>query len=146
VSDELPGPVISPTRCLRPDDGDVLVARGGYTHPLFSDPVYLRSSPFAARPWPGEAVLLVMGGLAEQTGLYDGWAIALTGFDGVTFRAPAFDDDEILVEIETLEVIAGRSRDVGLFRWHCRRIDGTSLVEALPRFVLDKAGPGVIRG
>lgn len=54
-----------------------LVGAAGMTHPLFTgdDP-----------PLPGQALLLLVGGLAERSGHYD-HAVALTGIDGVRFTS-----------------------------------------------------------
>jgi acyl dehydratase len=127
---------VSPARLLDPADAGALIGLGGYTHPLFTDPAHLASSPFATRPWPGQALLLVMGGLAEQTGLYDGWAIALLGFDSVRFAAPACDGDTVTVEVEELDVTPGGRYDTGRFAWRARRADGTLLADVVARFLL----------
>jgi acyl dehydratase len=54
-----------------------LVSRGGYTHPLFHRP---------APPLPGQAVLLLMGGLVERSGALD-HAIALLELRRARFHA-----------------------------------------------------------
>jgi acyl dehydratase len=131
---------VSPARFLDPADAGTVIGLGGYTHPLFTDPAHLASSPFATRPWPGQALLLVMGGLAEQTGLYDGWAVALLGFESVSFAAPACDGDTVTVEIEELDVTPGRRYDTGRFAWRARRADGTLLADVVARFLL-QPGP-----
>jgi hypothetical protein len=58
---------------------DGLVALGGYTHPLFNP-----GAEDAAAPMPGQGVLLLMGGLVEQSGLLDR-AIALLELREVRF-------------------------------------------------------------
>jgi acyl dehydratase len=128
--------VVSPSRHLEPGDAATLIGVGGYTHPLFTDPEHLATSPFASRPWPGQALLLVMGGLVEQTGLFDGWAVALLGFDSVRFTAPACDGDTVTVEVEELSRASGGRHDIGCFAWRARRADGTLLADVVARFAL----------
>lgn len=50
----------SPWRELTVDDLKVLVDVGGYIHPLFEH-------PDETTPFPGQALLLICGGLVEQT-------------------------------------------------------------------------------
>lgn len=128
----------SPLRRLDVGDAEELIRLGGYVHPLFTDPEYVEQSTFASRPWPGQALLLVMGGLLEQTGLFDELAVALVGYDSVGFVAPAFDGDVIKVEVEQTDLIPGRSFDVGLFRCTAIRSDEQVLVETIMRFLLRK--------
>lgn len=118
-------------------DAAAFVALGGYTHPLFTDDAYLASTPFAARPVPGQGLLLVMGGLAEQSGVYGEETLALLGFERVDFVAPAVDGDEVRIEIEPLDPESAR---VTRWAWRCVRADGTVLAEAVARF-LTRARP-----
>lgn len=53
-----------------------LVRLGGYTHPLFVGP---------DAPLPGQGVLLLMGGLVEQSGRFDD-AIAMVELVGARFQ------------------------------------------------------------
>lgn len=114
-------------------DAQAFVALGGYTHPLFTDDAHLATTPFAARPVPGQGLLLVMGGLAEQSGTYGAETLALLGFERVEFLRPAVDGDEVGIEIERLEP---ESHRVTRWRWRCVRSDGDLLVEAVARFLV----------
>lgn len=60
-----------------------LVERGGYTHPLFHDTPVSRGLG-ASPPLPGQAVLLLAGGLVEQSGALDR-AVALVELREVRF-------------------------------------------------------------
>jgi acyl dehydratase len=122
----------SPDHTLQPVDGDALVAIGGYVHPLFTDPSFPVVAGFAARPWPGQALLLLMGGLAEQSDAYGSETLALLGFEEIDFLAPAVDGDVVHVEIEPLPLESTR---VTRWRWQCVRADGTLLVNAVARFL-----------
>lgn len=82
-----------------------LVSTGGFTHPLFTDPEIAEGpSPFAGRPFPGQALLLVLGGLVEQTGVFDDIAVALIGYDAVRFRSPAYPGDTVLADLEVWRI------------------------------------------
>jgi acyl dehydratase len=83
-----------------------LVETGGFTHPLFTDPEVAQGRPsFAGRPFPGQALLLVLGGLVEQTGVFDDIAVALIGYDTVRFRAPAYPGDHVHAEVEVWRIL-----------------------------------------
>lgn len=129
---------VSPPVLLTADQRDLLISLGGYTHPLFTDPRYVQhSSPFADRPFPGEALLLVMGGLAERTNIFDETTIALAGFDRVAFRRPALPAMTVLLRMEVLaKWLSPRGRTgIVMFRWSCLGADGELLVEADARML-----------
>ncbi len=63
---------------------DTLVHAGGYTHPLFHPTAEQRSDGVSA-PLMGQGVLLLAGGLAEQSGVLDD-VIALLGLGDVRFH------------------------------------------------------------
>ena len=63
---------------------DSLVRIGGYTHPLFN-PAAEERAQGAAAPLMGQGVLLLAGGLAEQSGALDD-VIALLGLTDVRFH------------------------------------------------------------
>ena len=102
-----------------------LVRLGGYTHPLFSPAA---SSSAEQRPLPGQALLLLMGGLVEQTGRFDD-AVALVGFSDVRFRRPAVVGTSVRVRIEVLgETPHHSGQVVRAMRWTA--IDATDRVLA----------------
>lgn len=72
-----------------------LVETGGYTHPLFNPNV---ANDGAIRPLPGQAVLLLMGGLVEQSGLLD-HAIALLEIRRARFDKMVLSGSHLFVEI-----------------------------------------------
>jgi acyl dehydratase len=133
----------TPERKITDDDVDELVGRGGYTHPLFADPAFARRSPFGRRPLPGQAVLLIMGGLAEQTGTFDESVIALLGFDEVRFVAPAFAGDTIHVDIAVTakELRADGRRGVLKMLWTARNADDRVLVVASASMLFNRDLP-----
>jgi acyl dehydratase len=79
-----------------------LVRVGNYTHPLFSDLVVAKNSGMPALPLPGQALLLLTGGAAENSGLIDD-AIALVGLSETHFLKPAFAGDSITLELIELD-------------------------------------------
>jgi acyl dehydratase len=118
---------------------DDLVRLGGYVHPLFTDPEYVRTtSPLPARPLPGAAVLHLMGGLAEQCGVLDGSVLALRGFDGVRFRAPALAGDvlHLLLRIGETTRTGTAGREELRLGWSMVRADGTVVAEADARMLV----------
>lgn len=122
----------SPSRKLDDDLLRQLVDLGGYTHPLFKDPEFAKQTPMGSTPLPGEALLLIMGGLLEQTGKFDETTIALVGFDQVSFRAPGFAGDEVrvLATVLSKNLSSSGAKGVVTFQWNCVNGAGESLVEA----------------
>lgn len=108
---------VSPSRAVTDADISRIIEVGGYTHPLFTDDSYLESSRFDARPLPGEGALLMLGGLVEETGLFDDTVIALAGFSSVEFVSPVTAGDEISVRIEPLTKQERSSVNVMELRW-----------------------------
>lgn len=112
---------------------DQLVQLGGYVHPLFTDPDYVRqTSPLPGRPLPGAAVLHLMGGLAEQCGVLDGSVLALVGFDNVRFVSPALVGDQLRLELTLVgtQPTARPGREVLQLVWSAVRADGSLVAEA----------------
>jgi acyl dehydratase len=116
-----------------------LVRLGGYVHPLFTDPDYVRTtSPLPARPLPGGAVLHLMGGLAEQCEALDGSVLALLGYDQVRFRAPALAGDSLRLRMRLGPTTpTGRpGREELRLDWSAVRSDGTVVAEAAVRMLV----------
>lgn len=80
------------TREVTVDLAARLVESGGYTHPLFhpDDPT--------DRPLPGQAVLLLMGGLVEQSGVLD-HAVAMLEIRRARFHTMVRPGSRIRVEV-----------------------------------------------
>jgi acyl dehydratase len=119
-----------------------LIQLGGYTHPLFTKPEFAKTTPLGRTPLPGEAVLLIMGGLLEQSGRFDETTIALVGFDEVHFKAPAFAGDEIRVLATVLSKKVSSSGAKGLvtFSWECLNSQGETLVETKAKMLFSLRG------
>lgn len=101
-----------------------LVDRGGYTHPLFhpDDP--------ARRPLPGQAVLLLMGGLVEQSGVLD-HAIAMLEIRRARFTATALPGASLHVEVEPGEATPTRSGKASqVVTWTAYDDEDTTIAEA----------------
>jgi len=128
----------SPPRLLTAADATTLIAIGGYVHLLFTDPAFLAASAFSSRPLPGQALLLVMGGLAEQSGAYDERTLALLGFEQVSFLRAAFEGDTLHVEIEDLGTEPGSQGRVSRWLWRAVHADGGVLAEATARFLMSR--------
>ena len=125
--------ITSPSRVVTDADAAALIRLAGYTHPLFSDPEYAREhTPFGTTPLPGEVTLALMGGLAEQTDVFDDTVVALVGIDAVGFANAALPGDALRLEMEVTgkQPSSSGRRGVVTFAWRCSRDDGTLLVEA----------------
>jgi acyl dehydratase len=115
--------VTTPGRTISDGAASTIVAMAGYTHPMFTDPTYIaRSTSFTGRPIPGELSLLFLGGMAEQTGLFDETTLALVALDAVEFKTPALVGDTIHLEIEVSDKRRSPSGRRGFitFAWTCR--------------------------
>jgi acyl dehydratase len=122
----------TPSRAFTGKDLASLISIGGYTHPLFTDPDFAAASPFGATPAPGQALLLLMGGLAEQSGRFDETTIGLVGLTDVTFAKAAFAGDTLRIEIEVVDKkqsASGRRGSVTM-RWTCVNASNEALAEA----------------
>src|SRR5207245_199054 len=108
---------------------------GGYVHPIFTDAEFVARTPLGRTPLPGEAVLLIMGGLAEQTERFDDTTIALVGFDQVRFVAPVFAGDEVHLDVEIVGKEPSRTTGVLVMRWTCLGSDGGVRCEAVARML-----------
>lgn len=127
----------TPSIHISPDDAAELTRIGGYVHPLFTDPSYAAESVFGRTPLPGEAVLHVMGGLAEQSGRFDESVVALLGFDAVRFHAPAFPGDSLHMSVEVIrrEARPNGKRGEVVMAWRCRNERGELLCDAIARML-----------
>ena len=126
----------SPARTVSEDDAAALIRIGGYTHPLFTDAAFAAASVFGGTPLPGEAVLHIMGGLAEQTDRFDDTVIALVGFDEVRFRRAVMPGDEIRLEIEVVgKEPAGDGRGLMMMAWRCLNARDEVACEARARML-----------
>lgn len=132
----------TPGRRLDEEAASTLVRLGGYTHPLFTDPEFAARGPFGRAPVPGEALLLLMGGLVEQTERFDDTTLALLGFDEVRFLAPGFPGDTVRVDVEVAakEQRSEGRRGVMTMLWRCANDRGQILVEATARMLFRLEG------
>jgi acyl dehydratase len=105
-----------------------LVRVGNYTHPLFSDLEVANSSGMPALPLPGQALLLLAGGAAENSGLIDD-AIALVGLNETLFLKPAFAGDFVTLELTELDRTPTSKGDKAIanFSWRITNQSGEIL-------------------
>ncbi|HEX78317.1 MAG TPA: dehydratase [Dehalococcoidia bacterium] len=110
----------------------LMVGLGGFVAPLFNDEEYARTTPFQGRIAPGRLTLFLMGGLEEQTGIYEEGLIALVGIDKVRFKAPLRAGDTIRVEMEVVALRETKRPDAGLVTHisRCLNQRGEVIVEA----------------
>lgn len=99
-----------------------LVSSGGYTHPLFSS---------GDAPLMGQGVLLLAGGLAEQSGVLD-HAIVLVGLEAVRFHAMVRPGASIALVLELLDSTAtSHGRFLERYAWTVVDQSENVLVEAV---------------
>ena len=105
-----------------------LVRVGNYTHPLFSDLEVAKNSGMPALPLPGQALLLLAGGAAENSGLIDD-AIALVGLSETLFLKPAFAGDYVTLELTELDRTPTSKGDKAIanFSWRITNQSGEIL-------------------
>lgn len=103
-----------------------LVRLGGYTHRLFAAGAAERTAPV---PLPGQAVLLLMGGLVEQSGVLND-AVALLELRHTRFRAMVRAGMRLSVRIEEIQSSTTSSgRRVTTYRWTAIDGSGAAVVE-----------------
>lgn len=90
-----------------------LIRIGGYTHPLFADPEFI----------PGQAVLLLLGGLAEQTNRFDETVVAMLGMNNVRFLAPARIGDTLTGTVEVTDEQTRNTTRTLTMRWSAHNQD-----------------------
>ncbi len=122
-------PVTSPSRTVTQDLIDALVELGGYPHPLFHPTPEERAGGRSA-PLMGQGVLLLAGGLAEQTGALDD-VIALVGLTDVSFRhmVCAGTSVHLVMDLRTTTTTSSGKRR-SEYRWTVVDDDGSVVLEA----------------
>jgi acyl dehydratase len=108
---------------------DGLVGLGGYTHPLFN-PGARQLSEGTRAPMPGQGVLLLMGGLVEQSGLLD-HAIALLELREVRFLKMLKAPTTLHVEITPgASKTTSSGKTIQHYQWTAIDAVGTRILEA----------------
>ena len=114
-----------------------LVRVGNYTHQLFSDLAVAQASGMPALPLPGQALLLLAGGAAENSGAIDD-AIALVGLSETSFFKPAFAGDFITLELTELDRTPTSKGDkaVANFEWKISNQAGEILATTTAKMLM----------
>lgn len=108
--------VESPTVAVTEEVINTLVSTGGYTHPLFQTNAENNTAGHSV-PLPGQGVLLLMGGLVEQSGALDN-AIAMLELRQVRFRKMLTAGSTLRVTITPLESTTTSSgKLITVYRW-----------------------------
>lgn len=119
---------------LDPQRVDRLIRDSGYVHPLFTDPEAAERAGFEDRPVPGQLLLALLAGLAEQAELVDETVIALIGMDSVRFLEPVLAGATIDLVAEVVARDAVGDRGSLTYHW-TGRVDGRPAVEAEATFL-----------
>ncbi|CND51758.1 Uncharacterised protein [Mycobacterium tuberculosis] len=117
---------------------DGLVGLGGYTHPLFNPGAPERAAG-ARAPMPGQGVLLLMGGLVEQSGLLDR-AIALLELREVRFLKMLEAGTTLHVELtagKTEKTSSGKL--IQHYDWTAVDAEGARILEAKALMLMQPA-------
>lgn len=118
---------------------DMLVRLGGYTHPLFH-PTAGQRSRGASAPLMGQGVLLLAGGLAEQSGVLDD-AIALIGLADVRFHTMVRAGRSVRLVIDkgaTTITSSGKRRTE--YHWRVEDDEASLVLEATAMMLRRPAG------
>lgn len=132
---------VTPAHAVSDEVATAIIRLAGYTHPLFTDPEHAAAS-FGGRPIPGELSLLLLGGMAERTGVFDATTLALVSLEAVEFRTPALVGDSIRLEME----VSGKRRSPSgrrgfvTFAWTCRNQRGDVVLTARAAFAFRTEG------
>lgn len=124
---------VTPGKTISEGTIDTMVGLAGFILPLFTDEEYCKTStPFGGRIGPGRLTLLVMGGLSEQTGIWEDTVIALVGLNNVRIKSPLRAGDTIRVEMEIIDKKETSRPNRGLIthKETCRNQRGEVVVEA----------------
>jgi acyl dehydratase len=81
----------------------MFVGLSGCVNPIFLNEEYAKTTVFMRTIAPGRMTILMMGGLAEQLGIFEETSIALVGIDKVRFKNPLRAGDTIEVELEIID-------------------------------------------
>jgi len=109
----------------------LMIGLGGYTHPMFNDHQYIdTATPFDRPLIPGEMTLFFLGGLAEQSGIFDETTVALVGIDDVRFKTPVLVGDTIAFEMEVVEKKRSERHGTVTFAWRCHNQEGQLVLQA----------------
>ena len=114
-----------------------LVRVGNYTHQLFSDLAVAKASGMPALPLPGQALLLLAGGAAENSGAIDD-AIALVGLSETAFFKPAFTGDFVTLELTELDrtLTSKGDKAIANFAWKITNQNGEILATTTAKMLM----------
>jgi hypothetical protein len=121
--------VLTPSVEVTSDLVTTLIDRGGYTHPLFHP-----DDPASAAPLPGQGLLLLMGGLVEQSGELDD-AIAMVELRQVTFQKMVLPGTTVRVRLEPGErTMTSSGKILQEYAWTA--VDASDVVLAQARVLM----------
>lgn len=132
-----PTPTLTPTLAITAELIDELIGTGGYTHHLFNPSAEQRRHG-QTPPLPGQAVLLLAGGLVEQSGILD-HGKALLELKSVRFLAMVHAGSTLRVEVTPgTERTTSTGKIIGEYRWQVLNETGACVVEATAVMMLDE--------
>jgi hypothetical protein len=116
---------------------ETLISTGGYTHPLFN-PAPDQLEAGARVPLPGPGLLLLAGGLVEQSGALAA-AVAMVELRGVRFHVMVHSGDSLRVRVTPGDWRRTRhGKVVQDFEWRVLDRAGDTVAEAVAVMLMDR--------
>lgn len=114
-----------------------LVKLGNYTHPLFSNITVAKNLGMHALPLPGQALLLLAGGAAENSGVIDD-ALALLELSETKFFRPAFAGDFITLELNEIDrsLTSSGEKVIANYKWQISNQRGEILATTTAKILM----------
>ena len=133
----------TPGRTITESMISLMVSLGGYNQPFFLDEEEAKKSIFGGRIAPGRMTIFMMGGLEEQSGMWDEETmLALMGIDKVRVKAPLRPGDTLRVEMEITEKRETSRPDRGIIihRSVCKNQRGEEVAETEAAHLVKRRG------
>lgn len=104
----------SPGRTVTEADLSLFCMISGDWHPIHSDEVFARTTPFGRRVVAGVFGIAVITGMMGRWGIFEDSVVAMTSLDDWRFRRPIFVGDTLRVRMTILDKQLSRGGTRGL--------------------------------
>lgn len=133
----------TPGRTITESMTSLMVSLGGFNQPFFLDEEEAKKSLFGGMIAPGRMTIFMMGGLEEQSGMWDEETmLALMGIDEIRIKAPLRPGDTLRVEMEITEKRETSKPDRGIIihKSVCKNQRGEEVAETEAAHLLKRRG------
>ena len=133
----------TPGRTITESMTSLMVSLGGFNQPFFLDEEEAKKSLFGGMIAPGRLTIFMMGGLEEQSGMWDEETmLALMGIDKIRIKAPLRPGDTLRVEMEITEKRETSKPDRGIIihKSVCKNQRGEEVAETEAAHLLKRRG------